>query len=53
MVLGKAHSQILLSEYKSIKNISELKPEQIQNALGFPDLIAQSIIELAKDSVSS
>ena len=51
--MGKKRVQKLLSEYKSIKNISELKPEQIQNALGFPDLIAQSIIELAKDSVSS
>ena len=51
--MGEKRVQKLLSEYKSIKNISELKPEQIQNALGFPDLIAQSIIELAKDSVSS
>jgi len=51
--MGEKRVQKLLSEYKSIKNISKLKPEQIQNALGFPDLIAQSIIELAKDSVSS
>ncbi|MBT5385658.1 MAG: excinuclease ABC subunit C [Candidatus Marinimicrobia bacterium] len=51
--MGEKRVQKLLSEYKSIKKISELKPEQIQNALGFPDLIAQSIIELAKDSVSS
>jgi len=51
--MGEKRVQKLLSKYKSIKKISELKPEQIQNALGFPDLIAQSIIELAKDSVSS
>jgi hypothetical protein len=45
--------QKLLSEYSDVKTISKLDPNNIKETLGFPDLIAKSIIELAKESVSS
>jgi excinuclease ABC subunit C len=50
--MGEKRVQKLLSEYPDVKTISKLDPNNIKDTLGFPDLIAQSIIELAKDSVS-
>jgi hypothetical protein len=45
--------QKLLSKYSDVKTIAQLDPNNIKQTLGFPDLIAKSIIELAKESVSS
>ncbi len=46
--MGEKRVQKLLSEYSDINTIAGLKPEQIQNELGFPKLIAEGIVELAK-----
>jgi excinuclease ABC subunit C len=51
--MGEKRVQKLLSEYSDVKTIAKLDPNNIKEALGFPNLIAQSIIELAKDYVSS
>jgi excinuclease ABC subunit C len=51
--MGEKRVQKLLSKYSDVKTIAQLDPNNIKQTLGFPDLIAKSIIELAKESVSS
>ena len=50
--MGDKRVQKLLSEYSDVKTIAKLNPNNIKETLGFPDLLAQAIIELAKDSIS-
>ncbi len=47
--MGEKRVKKLLSEYKDVKTIAKLKPEQIKERLRFPKLIAEAIIELAKN----
>ena len=50
--MGDKRVQKLLSEYSDVKTIAKLNPKKIKETLGFPDLLAQAIIGLAKDSIS-
>jgi excinuclease ABC subunit C len=45
--MGEKRVKELLTEYQDMKTIAKLKPEQIQEDLGFPKLIAEAIVELA------
>jgi len=45
--MGEKRVKKLLTEYQDMKTIAKLKPEQIQEDLGFPKLIAEAIVELA------
>jgi excinuclease ABC subunit C len=51
--MGEKRVQKLLSEYSDVKTIAKLDPNNIKETLGFPDLIAEAIIELAKDFVKA
>ena len=46
--MGEKRVKKILSEYKDVKTIAGLKPEELKERLGFPVLIAEAIIELAK-----
>ena len=45
--MGEKRVKKILSKYKNIKTIAELKPEELKKELGFPVIIAEAIIELA------